>query len=41
MNLFESEWQAKHQSLDRTVDAIRARFGDDSIRRAGRPPASS
>jgi DNA polymerase-4 len=35
-DLFEGGWRARQQSLDRAVDAIRARFGSDSIRRG--PP---
>jgi DNA polymerase-4 len=39
-HLFEGEWRDKQRALDQAVDAIRAQFGADSIRRAGRrPPA--
>jgi DNA polymerase-4 len=38
-DLFEQEWRTRQGSLDKTVDAIRARFGNDAIRRAGGPPS--
>lgn len=38
-DLFEQEWHTRQGSLDKTVDAIRARFGEDAIHRAGRTPS--
>jgi DNA polymerase-4 len=35
-HLFEDEWRLKHRAVDQTLDAIRAQFGQDSIRRAER-----
>jgi DNA polymerase IV len=36
-DLFEQDWRTRQGSLDKAVDAIRARFGADAIRRAGGP----
>ena len=33
--LFDQEWRARQQALDRTVDDIRRQFGDEAIRRGG------
>jgi DNA polymerase-4 len=32
-DLFDDDWRAKQRALDQTLDAIRARFGADAIRR--------
>ncbi len=32
--LFEDEWTLKHRAVDKTLDSIRAQFGQDAIRRA-------
>jgi DNA polymerase-4 len=37
-HLFDGDWRAKQRALDQAVDAIRAQFGADAIRRAGRRP---
>jgi DNA polymerase-4 len=34
-NLFDDAWQKKQTALDETMDAIRAQFGAEAIRRAG------
>jgi len=34
-HLFDQQWRAKQQALDRATDAIRKEFGADAIRRAG------
>jgi DNA polymerase-4 len=37
-DLFDDGWRQKQRSLDRTVDAIRQKFGDQAIRRGGNRP---
>jgi DNA polymerase-4 len=40
-HLFDDEWRTKQRALDQTLDAIRAQFGGEAIRRAGLPAAGA
>ena len=38
LSLFESETGARQRQLDRTMDEIRERYGDDAVSRGGARP---